>query len=99
MYFTPTWLAKQNVFARLRHRAVRGRTHQNRPVHLRRARDHVLHVVRMSRAVHVRVMALRRLVFHVRRRNRDAARPFFRRLVNLVVRLELTTVQAGHYLR
>ena len=46
MYGTPTWRAG-NVLARLRHRAVRRRDHQYRPVHLRRSRDHVLHVVRM----------------------------------------------------
>src|ERR1700733_11321600 len=40
-----THLARQqNVLARLRHRAVRGRYHQNRPVHLRSTGDHVLHI-------------------------------------------------------
>ena len=48
--------------------------HQDRAVHLRRARDHVLHVVRVAGAVDVRVVApIRRLVLHVRRRDRDAA--------------------------
>ncbi len=78
---------QQNVLARLRHRAVRRRHHQNRAVHLRRARDHVLHVVRVPRTVHVRVVPRRRLVLHVRRRNRDAARLLLRRLVDLVERL------------
>ena len=77
------------MLARLRHRAVRRRHHQNRAVHLRRARDHVLHVVRVPRTVHVRVVPRSRLVLHVRRRNRDAARLLFRRLVDLVIRLEL----------
>ena len=80
---------QQDVLARLRHRAVRGRAHQDRAVHLRRARDHVLHVVRVSRAIHVRVVPVRAFVFHVRRRDRDPARLFFRRRVDLVVRLEL----------
>ena len=40
----------------------------------------------MARAVDVRVVALRRLVLHVRRRDRDAARLLFRRLVDLVER-------------
>ena len=78
---------QQDVLARLRHRAVRRRHHQDRAVHLRRPRDHVLHVVRMARAVHVRVVTVRRLVLHVRRVDRDPARLLFRRLVNLVVRL------------
>ena len=50
---------QQDVLARLRHRAVRGRAHQDRAVHLRRTRDHVLHVVGVARAVHVRVVAVR----------------------------------------
>jgi hypothetical protein len=37
--------AQQDVLARLRHRAVRSADHQDRAVHLRRARDHVLDVV------------------------------------------------------
>jgi hypothetical protein len=75
------------VLARLRHRAVSGRAHQNRAVHLRRTRDHVLHVVGVARAVHVRVVAVGRLVFHVRGVDRDAARLLFRSRVDLVIRL------------
>jgi len=54
----------------LRHRPVRRRHHQNRPVIWRRPRDHVLDVVRVARAVHVRVVTVRRLVLHVRRVDR-----------------------------
>jgi hypothetical protein len=36
---------EQDVLARLRHRAVGGRDHQDRAVHLGGARDHVLDVV------------------------------------------------------
>ena len=79
---------QQDVLARLRHRAVGGRAHQDRAVHLRRARDHVLHVVGVARAVDVRVMAVRRLVLHVRGRDRDATRLLFRRPVDRVVGLE-----------
>src|SRR5438309_5450570 len=65
-----TFLAREkNVLAGLRHRAIDGRDHQDGAVHLRRAGDHVLHVVGVSRAVHVRVVALGRLVFHVRGRD------------------------------
>ncbi len=56
---------QKNVLARLRHRAVGGRHHQDRAVHLGRARDHVLHVVGMARAVDMGVVALLGLVFHV----------------------------------
>ena len=65
------------------------RHHQDRPVHLRRTGDHVLDVVRMPRAVHVRVVALLRLVLHVRRVDRDAARLLLRRRIDLVVVLRL----------
>ena len=78
---------QQDVLARLRHRAVGGRHHQDRAVHLRGARDHVLHVVGVARAVDVRVVALRRLVLDVAGRDRDAALALlFRRLGDLVER-------------
>src|SRR6266700_3584123 len=82
---------QQNVLPRLRHRPVDGRDDQDRPVHLRRPRDHVLHVVGVPRAVHVRVVPVRRGVLHVRRRNRQDLRRIppslrFRRLRHLVVR-------------
>src|SRR5580692_442162 len=90
---------EQNVLPGLGHRAIRRRHHQNRPVHLRRSRDHVLHVVSVSRAIHVRVVPVLALVLHVRRRNRNAARLLFRRLVDLVVRHKLSAVRLGHHLR
>ena len=46
------------VLPRLRHRTVRRTHHQNRTVHLRRTRDHVLHIVRMTRTVNVRVVTI-----------------------------------------
>ena len=79
---------EQDVLARLRHRAVGGRDHQDGAVHLRRAGDHVLHVVGVPGAVDVRVVAGRRLVLDVRRVDRDAARLLFRRRVDLLVGLE-----------
>ena len=55
------------MFTRLRHRAVRRRHNQDRPIHLRRACDHVLHIIRVTRAIHMRVMTVRRLVFNMGR--------------------------------
>src|SRR5581483_2401595 len=75
---------KQDVLPRLRHRAVGRRDHEDRAVHLRGARDHVLDVVGVTGAVDVRVVTVLRLVLHVRRVDRDAALPLFRRLVDLV---------------
>jgi hypothetical protein len=88
---------QQDVLARLRHRAVGGRHHENRAVHLRRARDHVLHVVGVARAVDVRVVAVLRLVLDVRGVDRDAARLFFGRCVDLVVGLRLAAEQLGEH--
>ena len=70
-----THLARQqHVLARLRHHAVQRAHHQDRAVHLRRARDHVLDVVRVARAIDVRVVPLRRLVLHVAHRDRHRLR-------------------------
>src|SRR5713226_9045887 len=75
---------QQHVLPRLRHRPVRRRHHQNRPVHLRRAGDHVLDVVGVPRTVHVRVVPVLRLVLHVRYRDRDPSRLLLRRVVDRV---------------
>ncbi len=82
---------QQDVLARLGHRTVGRRDHQYGPVHLRRTGDHVLYIVRMARAVHVRIVARVRFVFDVRGGNGDPARALFRRRIDLVVGLEFTT--------
>ena len=86
------------MFPRLRHRPIRRRHHQDRAIHLRRSRDHVLDVVGVPRAIDVRVVAIRRLVLHVRNRNRDSALPLFRRVINRIERSErhLRVVLAQH---
>src|SRR5260221_659043 len=80
---------QQHVLPRLRHRPVHRAHHENPAVHLRGPRDHVLDVVGVPRAVHVRVVPIRRAVLHVRRRNRQDLRaipppPRFARLGELV---------------
>ena len=77
------------MLARLRHRSIRRRHHQNRAIHLRRAGDHVLDVVGVSRAIHVRVVAVLRFILHVRHRNGDAPLALFRRVINRIKRAEL----------
>ena len=77
---------QQNVLARLRHRTVRRRHHQNGAIHLCRPGDHVLDVVGMTRAIDMRIVPVRRLVFDMRGRDRDPPRPLLRRLVDLVKR-------------
>ena len=80
---------QQHVLLGLRHRSIGRCNNENRSVHLRRAGDHVLDVVGVSRAIHVRVVTVGRLVLHVRRRDRDAALPLFRRVINRIERAEL----------
>ena len=76
--------SQQDVLPRLRHRAVRGRHHEDRAVHLSGAGDHVLDVVRVAGAVDVRVVALVGLVLDVRGRDRDPAFLLLGRVVDLL---------------
>ena len=92
------------MLARLRHRAVDRADHQDRAVHLRRAGDHVLDVVGVARAVHVRVVPVRRRVLDVARRDRQDLRRVatalrLGRLRHLVVRDELRPALVGRHLR
>ena len=89
---------EQDVLAGLRHRAVGGRHDQDRAVHLRSTGDHVLHVVGVARAIDVGVVPVRGLVFDVGGRDRDAARLFFGRLVDLIVRRERRTAGFSQHL-
>src|SRR5215831_7483329 len=87
---------QQHVLAGLRHRAVGGGDHQDRAIHLRGPGDHVLDVVRVPRAVNVRVVPLLGLVLDVRDRDRDAALLLFLRVVDRVEGSE--GVDLGHLL-
>jgi len=85
---------QQDVLARLGHRPVRGRDHQDRPVHLGGAGDHVLDVVGVPGAVHVGVVAIGRFVLHMgggdgQDLRRVAPALGFRGLGDVVVRLVL----------
>ena len=77
--------SEQDMLASLRHRAVGSRDDEDRAVHLGGAGDHVLHIVGVTGAVDMRVVALLGLVLDMRRRDRDATSLLFRRLVDLVV--------------
>ena len=74
---------KQDVLAGLRHRAVGSVHHQDRAVHLRRAGDHVLHVVGVAGAVDVRVVARIGFILDVCGRDGDAALALFGSLVDV----------------
>ena len=71
MWWRPTWRASSTCSRVCGIDAVERADHQDRAVHLRRAGDHVLDVVGVAGAVDVRVVALVRLVLHVRGRDRD----------------------------
>src|SRR5690242_3433466 len=75
---------EHDVLTRLRHRAVGGGHDQDRAVHLGGARDHVLHVVGMARAVDVGVVAVLGLVLDVGGVDRDPALALLGSLVDLV---------------
>ena len=65
------------MLAGLGHRAVGGGNHKNATVHLGGAGDHVFHIVSMPGAVHVSVVALEGLIFHVRGVDCNTALTFF----------------------
>ncbi|MBA2848502.1 hypothetical protein HNQ76_000862 [Thermosulfuriphilus ammonigenes] len=70
----------------LRHRTIIRRYHQNRTIHLRRTRYHVLYVIRMTRTIHMRIMTTIRLILHMRRRYRYPTSTLLRRLVYVLKR-------------
>jgi hypothetical protein len=76
---------KKNVLLRLGHGTVGGRDHENGCVHLGGARDHVLDVVGMARAVYMGVVPVFGFIFLVRRGNRYPARLFFGSVIDLVI--------------
>src|SRR6516162_2877822 len=86
------------MFAGLRHRAVGGGHNQNRAVHLRRARDHVLDVIGVTWTIDVGIMPLRRLVLYVSGCDRDSTCLFFGSIVDRVERtiLDLRIVFREH---
>ena len=90
---------QQYVLPRLRHRAVRRTHNQDRAVHLRRTRDHVLDVIRVTRAIHMRIVTAVRLILYVRRVDRNTALALFGRLVDIRVVRRLRTTRFGQYLR
>src|SRR5881398_1461746 len=73
---------QQDMFARLRHGSVRGRDNKNGAIHLRRAGDHVFHVIGVAGTIHVSVVTFVARVLHVCRVNCNATLFFFRSVVD-----------------
>ena len=90
---------QEDVLAGLGHRAVRGRDHQDRAVHLGGARDHVLDEVGMTRAVDMRVVPRVGLVLDMGDRDGDAASLLLGGVVDRVERAILRLTLEGEVLR
>ena len=90
---------EQDVLTRLGHGAVGRRDHEDRAVHLGGTRDHVLHVVGVTRAVDVSVVTIVRLVLDVRRGDRDAALLLLGSVVDLLEAARLAAIGLGEHLR
>src|ERR1044072_7645598 len=84
---------QEHVLLGLRHRAVGGGDHEDGAVHLRRPRDHVLDVVRVTGAVDVGVVTRLGLVLDVRDGDGDTALALLGSLVDLVEGRSLVQVR------
>ena len=80
---------EQHVLVGLGHRAVRSGNYQDGTVHLSGTRYHVLHIVGVSRAVYVSVVAGSSLVLNVRGVDRDTTLFLLGGVVDRVERTEL----------
>src|SRR5215213_7296570 len=89
---------EHDVLARLRHGPVGGRNDQDRAIHLSGPGDHVLDVVGVTGTVDVGVVAVLRLVLHVRGGDRDTALLLLRSVVDLLEALRLPADLLGKYL-
>ena len=79
--------SEQDVLTSLGHRTICGGNDQNRSVHLGRTGDHVLDIVSVSRAIHMGVVTVFRLVLHMGGCDGDPTLPLFRRIIDLIKRL------------
>jgi hypothetical protein len=88
---------EQDVLTSLGHGAVCGGHNQDAAIHLCGAGDHVLHVVSVTGAIHVCVVALLGLVLNVSGVDGDAALLLFGSGVNLVVGTSLSKTFLGEH--
>ena len=77
------------MLARLRHRTIRSSNYDNGTVHLSSTRNHVLHIVSVTRAVYVRIVTLCGFILYVRSINRDTTFLLLGSIIDLVKRLNL----------
>ena len=81
----------------LGHGAVGGGTHQDGAVHLSGTGDHVLHIVRVARAVHVSVVTCLGFVLNVSGVDGDAALTLFGGAVDIGIVLNLSLTLLGEH--
>ena len=81
----------------LRHRTVRSGNYEDGTVHLSGTRNHVLHIVGVSGAVHVSVVTVSGLILDVRRVDRDTALLLFGCVVDRVERAKLRQTRFCKY--
>ena len=88
--------SEQDVLTSLGHRTVGCRNNEDRAVHLSSARNHVLNVVGVSRAVNVCIVTAGRFVFYVRGVNCNSACFLFGCFIDFVVTHLLSLTFACH---
>ena len=80
--------SEQDVLTRLRHRAISSGNDEDCTIHLSGARDHVLDIVSVARAVNVCIVTFRRLILNVCRVDRDTALTLLRSLIDISIIFE-----------
>ena len=86
---------QQDVFFCLRHRTICSCHNQYSTVHLGSTCDHVLYIVSVTRAVHVSIVTVSRLVLYVRCIDGDTTFFFFRSSIDLIITFFLCQAFAG----
>ena len=90
---------KKDMLSSLRHGAVSSGHNKNSAVHLGSTCDHVLHIVSVTWAIDVRVVALSGLVLDVSRIDCDSTLFLFRGLIDLVKASEISELTLAEVLR
>src|SRR5450759_731158 len=86
-------VSEQEVFASLRHGAFGCGDNKDSTIHLGGTSDHVLDVIRVARAIDVRIMTLLGFILSMVGVDRDAAGFLFRSVIDLVVPLDRRMTQ------
>ena len=81
--------SQKDVLTSLRHRTVSCSNHDDCTVHLSGTSYHVLHIVGVSRAVNVRIVAVCSFILNVRSVDCDTTLFFFRSIVDRIERTQL----------